>query len=170
MAFCRATPAMMMTSRSAQRAIPRLQSSGTPHTTCQRMINRQHLSRMSTISQLTFATDDKKRLTAIEGSIQPLLQAAGGNWSVTADSKGIHRQVRFKTFRQASNFMIEMIPKIAETRHHPTWSNTYNLVELTWSTHRDKESKMAGLSELDVQMAKTSDELAAKCGEQQVSF
>lgn len=61
--------------------------------------------------------------------------------------------------------MATMIPKIAEVRHHPTWTNTYNFVEMTWSTHKDKESKLAGISELDIQMANTTDEIAAASGE-----
>ena len=84
---------------------------------------------------------------------------------MTTDNKGITRHIQFKTFRQASTFMTQMIPKIAEVRHHPTWTNTYNSVEMTWSTHKDKESKKAGVSELDVQMAKTADHVAKECGE-----
>jgi 4a-hydroxytetrahydrobiopterin dehydratase len=43
----------------------------------------------------------------------------------------------------------------AEKRdHHPEWSNVYNRVNITWTTH-----DAAGLTQLDIAMAKLCDSL-----------
>jgi 4a-hydroxytetrahydrobiopterin dehydratase len=63
-------------------------------------------------------------------------------------------QVLFKTFTFASfekamQFMQNAAPFISETDHHPTWSNTYNRVEVKLTTHdagnkvTEKDRKLA---------------------------
>ena len=41
----------------------------------------------------------------------------------------------FASFEEAMQFMQNAAPFISETDHHPTWSNTYNRVHVTITTH-----------------------------------
>mgnify|MGYP001163939012 FL=1 len=64
----------------------------------------------------------------------------------------IIRSFEFKNFVITFDFMKE-IAKLAETiHHHPTWTNTYNKLEITLWTH-----DTGGLSDLDFKMAKKID-------------
>jgi 4a-hydroxytetrahydrobiopterin dehydratase len=55
----------------------------------------------------------------------------------------------FASFEEAMQFMQNAIPFISETDHHPTWSNTYNRVEVKLTTHdagnkvTEKDRKLA---------------------------
>jgi 4a-hydroxytetrahydrobiopterin dehydratase len=55
----------------------------------------------------------------------------------------------FSSFEEAMQFMQNAIPFISETDHHPTWSNTYNRVEVKLTTHdagnkiTEKDRKLA---------------------------
>ena len=68
-------------------------------------------------------------------------------WHET-DNK-LTRSFRFKDFREAFVFMSE-VAEIAETlEHHPTWHNTYNVVDIELTTHSagntitDKDRQLA---------------------------
>ena len=41
----------------------------------------------------------------------------------------------FTSFEEAMLFMQDATPFISKTDHHPTWSNTYNRVQVTITTH-----------------------------------
>jgi 4a-hydroxytetrahydrobiopterin dehydratase len=55
----------------------------------------------------------------------------------------------FASFEEAMQFMQNATPFISESDHHPTWSNTYNRVEVKLTTHdagnkiTDKDRKLA---------------------------
>lgn len=55
----------------------------------------------------------------------------------------------FASFEEAMQFMQNATPFISETDHHPTWSNTYNRVEVMLTTHdagnkiTDQDMKLA---------------------------
>jgi 4a-hydroxytetrahydrobiopterin dehydratase len=55
----------------------------------------------------------------------------------------------FASFEEAMQFMQNATPFISESDHHPTWSNTYNRVEVRLTTHdagnmiTDKDRKLA---------------------------
>ncbi len=55
----------------------------------------------------------------------------------------------FASFEEAMQFMQNASPFISETDHHPTWSNTYNRVEVKLTTHdagnkiTEKDRKLA---------------------------
>lgn len=75
-------------------------------------------------------------------------------WTLAREGKAIHRSFEFKDFNAAFGFMAR-IALIAEKRdHHPEWSNVYNKVEITLTTH-DAD----GLSLRDVNMARDIDAL-----------
>ena len=75
-------------------------------------------------------------------------------WTLRADGLAIERQFQFKNFSEAWGFM-NRVALIAEQRnHHPEWSNVYNRVAITLTTH-----DAGGLSERDAKMALAIDKL-----------
>lgn len=61
----------------------------------------------------------------------------------------------FANFEEAMQFMQDAVPYISELDHHPTWSNTYNRVEVKLTTH-DAGNK---ITEKDHNLAKYLDKL-----------
>lgn len=75
-------------------------------------------------------------------------------WTLRADGKAITRSFRFRDFAEAWAFM-EQVAALAEAQdHHPEWSNVYNRVEITLTTH-----EAGGLSARDVRLARGIDGL-----------
>ena len=76
-------------------------------------------------------------------------------WSVAPGRDAIRREFRFRDFSGAFGFMAR-VALLAEARdHHPEWSNVWNRVEITLTTH-----DAGGLSERDIAMATAIDSLA----------
>lgn len=71
------------------------------------------------------------------------------HWTLAADEKSIHADFKFKNFEQAFAFMGRVAEIAEELDHHPDWSNSYNRVSVTLTTHSAK-----GLTELDAAMAR----------------
>ena len=75
-------------------------------------------------------------------------------WTLRGDGLAIQRQFQFKNFSEAWGFM-NRVALIAEKHdHHPEWSNVYNRVAITLTTH-----DASGLSERDAKMALAIDKL-----------
>ena len=61
----------------------------------------------------------------------------------------MYREFKFKDFKQAFGFMTTVAGSAEQMNHHPTWSNTYNKVEIWLSTHSagdkitDKDRQLA---------------------------
>ncbi len=84
------------------------------------------------------------------------LQSLSG-WTQQGQRDAIGRQYVFKDFAQAFAFMTE-VAIVAEKRdHHPEWSNVYNKVDITLTTH-DAE----GVTQRDVDLARYADEAHAR--------
>ena len=47
----------------------------------------------------------------------------------------LHREFIFDDFTQAFSFMTRVAAEAEKMNHHPTWTNTYNKVEIWLSTH-----------------------------------
>jgi 4a-hydroxytetrahydrobiopterin dehydratase len=47
----------------------------------------------------------------------------------------LYRAYEFKDFKQAFAFMTKVAALAEEHDHHPTWTNTYNKVEIWLTTH-----------------------------------
>ena len=75
-------------------------------------------------------------------------------WSL--GEKEIRRELRFKDFREAMNFVSRVAGVAHEQDHHPDIGISYNAVQLTLSTH-----KIGGLSLNDFILAAKIDLLAA---------
>ncbi|PWE29619.1 4a-hydroxytetrahydrobiopterin dehydratase [Pararhodobacter marinus] len=78
------------------------------------------------------------------------LKAAG--WTHDAGADTISRSFRFKDFSAAFGWMTRAALAAEKLDHHPDWSNVYNRVEVSLTTHDVK-----GLTELDVKLAEAMD-------------
>ena len=77
-------------------------------------------------------------------------------WTQRDGGKAIHRSLRFKDFSEAWGFMARVALLAEQHNHHPDWSNVWNRVEITLSTH-----DAGGLTGNDVALAKAIDALVA---------
>jgi 4a-hydroxytetrahydrobiopterin dehydratase len=75
-------------------------------------------------------------------------------WAQRDGGKAIHRSFRFKDFSEAWGFMARVALLAEQLGHHPDWSNVWNRVEITLSTH-----DAGGLTGNDVSLAKAIDAL-----------
>ncbi len=75
-------------------------------------------------------------------------------WALSRDGNAIHRQFSFTNFNEAFGFMTRVALLAEQRDHHPEWSNVYDTVDITLTTH-----DAGGLSLRDVNMAKTIDTL-----------
>lgn len=93
-----------------------------------------------------------EKLTAAE---RAGLAKALPDWAMVSGRDAISRGFKFADFSAAWGFMAR-VALLAETQgHHPEWSNVYNRVDITLSTH-----DAGGLSGKDVTLAKAIDALA----------
>lgn len=76
------------------------------------------------------------------------------NWSLQEGGKAIHRSFQFADFSAAWGFMSRVALLAEQQGHHPDWSNVWNRVEITLSTH-----DAGGLTANDVTLAKAIDAL-----------
>lgn len=90
-----------------------------------------------------------------EQELAPLLAQLPA-WRMSSDRGGlIARDFVFRDFAQAMGFFCQ-VALVAERRdHHPEWSNVYNRVHVTLTTHDVK-----GLSMKDAELAHFMDQVA----------
>ncbi|SFB06501.1 4a-hydroxytetrahydrobiopterin dehydratase [Poseidonocella pacifica] len=87
--------------------------------------------------------------SARETDLAPLLDAG---WRMVDGRDAITREYRFKGFSSAFGWMTQIAIVAEKMNHHPEWSNVYNRVEVTLSTH-----DAGGLTDLDIKLAKRMD-------------
>ena len=80
--------------------------------------------------------------------------AAHPGWTLRDDGSAIYRSFKFGDFSKAWAFMARVALLAEKQDHHPEWSNVYNRVEITLTTH-----DAGGLSERDAKMARAIDKL-----------
>jgi 4a-hydroxytetrahydrobiopterin dehydratase len=76
-------------------------------------------------------------------------------WAEVEGRDAIAKTFKFKDFNAAFGFMARVALSAEKQDHHPEWSNVYNRVEITLSTH-----DAGGLTERDVKLAKAIDRAA----------
>ena len=76
-------------------------------------------------------------------------------WSDVPGRDAITKSFKFKTFNEAFGFMSRVALAAEKMDHHPEWSNVYNKVEMTLTTH-----SAGGLTALDVALARAADTAA----------
>ncbi|MDX3907834.1 MAG: 4a-hydroxytetrahydrobiopterin dehydratase [Pigmentiphaga sp.] len=84
---------------------------------------------------------------------QAMAQLPG--WELDAARGAIRRKFEFEDFGQAFAFMTRIALHAEKNNHHPEWSNVYNRVEITLTTH-----DAGGLTLRDVELARHADEAA----------
>lgn len=75
-------------------------------------------------------------------------------WRYDADKDLISRSFRFGNFVEAFGFMARAALLAEKANHHPDWSNSYNRVDVSLTTH-----DAGGVTGKDIALAKALDEL-----------
>jgi 4a-hydroxytetrahydrobiopterin dehydratase len=78
-------------------------------------------------------------------------------WHDVPGRDAIMRKFVFKDFNAAFAFMTRAALLAEKMDHHPEWSNVYNKVEVTLSTH-----DAGGVTERDIAMATAMDSYAVR--------
>lgn len=73
-------------------------------------------------------------------------------WRYDADAKAIRRDFKFHDFAEAFAFMTRVAIMAEKAGHHPDWSNVYNRVSVSLSTH-----DAGGVTAKDTALAKAID-------------
>lgn len=89
-----------------------------------------------------------------DAEITESLHEAEG-WTRVEGRDAIHKKFKFVDFRHAWTFMEDVAVEADAMSHHPEWTNVYNRVEVTLTTH-----DAGGLTELDFDLAAIMDEIA----------
>jgi 4a-hydroxytetrahydrobiopterin dehydratase len=76
-------------------------------------------------------------------------------WKESEDGKSITKTFQFKTFSEAFSFMTHVALAAEKMNHHPNWTNVYNKVHITLTTHDS-----GGLSAKDISLALIMDTAA----------
>ena len=69
-------------------------------------------------------------------------------WSQCEERNAIQKKFLFDNFNQAFGFMIRVALQAEKMDHHPEWTNVYNTVDITLTTH-DAD----GVTEKDIDLA-----------------
>jgi 4a-hydroxytetrahydrobiopterin dehydratase len=96
---------------------------------------------------MTEKLSDETRKTLL----QPLYETG---WALNDDRDAISKKFKFGDFADAFGWMTRVAIWAEKWGHHPEWSNVYNNVDVTLTTH-----DVDGLSALDVKLARKMDGL-----------
>ena len=80
-------------------------------------------------------------------------------WKKLRGRDAIAKGFRFADFNEAFGFMGRVALMAEKLDHHPEWSNVYDRVEITLSTH-----DAGGITERDVALARFIDSAAGRAG------
>ncbi|WP_322867792.1 4a-hydroxytetrahydrobiopterin dehydratase [Aquicoccus sp. G2-2] len=89
--------------------------------------------------------------TARESLLPPLFESG---WSVDEGRDSLTKTYKFEDFTEAFAWMTRAALWAEKWGHHPEWSNVYNRVTVTLTTH-----DAGGLSSLDAKLARKLDKL-----------
>ncbi len=93
----------------------------------------------------------------LQGEAREKALKALPDWCYDKDRDAIVRHFQFSDFKAAFAFMTRVAEAAEAQDHHPEWFNVYNKVEVLLTTH-----DCQGLSERDLQLARTIDVLVAQ--------
>ena len=104
---------------------------------------------------MTYRLSENERVELL-----PALGAAG--WGGVPERDALRKIWKFKSFSEAWGFMSRVALAAEKLNHHPEWTNVYNVVDVTLTTHA-----CDGLSRLDLDLAQRMDKLAGDAAEVQ---
>lgn len=84
---------------------------------------------------------------------QETLKTLPAKWALAQDGKSITQDFKFKSFAEAFSFMTHVALLAEKADHHPDWSNSYNKVSISLSSH-----DAGGVTEKDIGLAKAISE------------
>ena len=90
----------------------------------------------------------------------PALGASG--WGGVAERDALRKIWKFRSFSEAWGFMSRAALAAEKLDHHPEWTNVYNVVDVTLTTHA-----AGGLTRRDLDLARRLDRLAGQGAEVQ---
>ena len=85
---------------------------------------------------------------------RPLAIAKLRKWQDEEGKNAISKSFKFKSFNEAFAFMTRVAMESEKINHHPEWSNVYNTVDITLTSH-----DVGGISERDLAMARYIDSI-----------
>ena len=94
------------------------------------------------------------KLTALDAATCQARLASLPGWQHDAARGAIGRSFKFGDFSQAFTFMTALALHAERHDHHPEWTNVYNRVDITLTTH-----DAGGLTERDFAFAQQADAL-----------
>jgi 4a-hydroxytetrahydrobiopterin dehydratase len=77
------------------------------------------------------------------------------NWAFKETA--LNRDLKFKDFVEAFSFMTAIALEVEKMDHHPDWTNSYNKLSISLSTHSAK-----GITQRDFDLAEKIDQLFKK--------
>ncbi len=86
-----------------------------------------------------------EKLTA--SGVEELVSIRPG-WTLADDGNSVSATLKFANFVEAWGFMCEIAIEAEKLDHHPEWSNVWNTVAITLTTH-----DAGGLTSRDVSLA-----------------
>lgn len=95
-----------------------------------------------------------ERLTA---DARETAMAQLADWTMASDRDAITRNFVFRNFSAAFAFMTRVAMAAEKADHHPEWTNVFNRVSITLTTH-----EASGLTQRDFDLARRIDTLAAE--------
>jgi 4a-hydroxytetrahydrobiopterin dehydratase len=99
---------------------------------------------------MTSTPDTERQAGSLDEEIARL-----DGWTRNASGTAISRAFTFASFSKAFAFMSEVALVAEKMNHHPDWSNVYNKVEITLTSH-----DAGGLTRRDLRLARAIDDIA----------
>ena len=90
----------------------------------------------------------------LDDAARKSLKSTLPGWAMLEGRDAIHKTFKFKDFSAAFGFMTRAALVAEKMDHHPEWSNVWNTVDVTLSTH-----DAGGLTDRDVKLAQAMDKL-----------
>ena len=85
----------------------------------------------------------------------PLADAEQRGWRLSNEGAAISRQYRFRDFSEAFGWMTRAALLAEKMDHHPDWTNVYNRVDVTLTSH-----DAGGLTDRDFALASQFDAIS----------
>ena len=93
----------------------------------------------------------------LTGAARAKALASLKGWQKVRGRDALSKAYKFGDFNEAFGFMSRVALKADRMDHHPEWSNVYNNVTITLTTH-----DAGGVSPRDIELAKFIDSIAGR--------